>query len=436
MKIQKINESVKWENAMEGNNENIDRLARLRTQVNIDPVMEEVIDSTEKADKNAKDVYTKLAKETKSVTPNDPSTGKKITIKPYTEKFALDEGIFDDSLSEKKSSKKKHICEDYNEYPIATMGLTNTSGIGIYDVNDEEVTYAFIGGGEKEPVKETATVEYECEDEEDCRPYFSVGDTKYYLDDFIRTSFNESVKLNESDSGIEYRDMMYEMVENGDVDAEEILLDLIYWVTEDDMEEFMRIRDLIPKEEVEEESLTEKKTINEYASEDEKDDFNTVLDFVDARLFGTNKQGSKPNSANYKKTYNLLTDINIPIKGGKGRYNYSLFYPDNMAYMSGAEVIGRLSRRYPMFDDGIGVYLIDEDEAVLAKALADELNFNYKIEPIKSDKGFNYVAKIFIPESIMEMPIDKYLESIGKSLSQYKNATKKRGKNKSETEGA
>lgn len=432
MKIQKINESVDWEKSMEGNNENIDRLSRLRTQVNIDPVMEEVIDETEKANKNAKDVYTKLAKGAKSITPKDPGTGKKVTLKPYTEKLALDEGLFE---CEKNSSD---LDEDYGDYPIATMGLTNTSGIGIYDVNDEEVTYAFIDGGEKEPVKETAIIEYECEDEDsDCRPYFSVGDTKYYLDDFIRTSFNESAKLNESDSGIEYRDMMYEMVENGEVDAEEILLDLIYWVTEDDMEEFMRVRDLIPKEEVEEESLTEKKTINEYASEDEKDDFNTVLDFVDARLFGTNKQGSKPNSTNYKKTYNFLTDINVPIKGGKGRYDYALFYPDNMAYMSGAEVIGRLSRRYPMFDDGIGVYLIDEDEAVLAKAVADELNFNYKIEPIKSDKGFNYVIKIFIPESVMEMPIDKYLESIGKSLSQYKNATKKRGKkSKSEIEGA
>lgn len=432
MKIQKINESVDWEKSMEGNNENIDRLSRLRTQVNIDPVMEEVIDETEKADKNAKDVYTKLAKDAKSITPKDPGTGKKVTIKPYTEKLALDEGLFE---CEKNSSD---LDEDYGDYPIATMGLTNTSGIGIYDVNDEEVTYAFIDGGEKEPTKETAKIEYECEEDDyDCRPYFSVGDTRYYLDDFIRTSFNESVNLNESYSGIEYRDMMYEMVENGEVDAKEILLDLIYWVTGEDMEEFMRLRNLIPKEEVEDESLTEKKTINEYASENEKDDFNTVLDFVDARLFGTNKQGSKPNSTNYKKTYNFLTDINVPIKGGKGRYDYALFYPDNMAYMSGAEVIGRLSRRYPMFDEGIGVYLIDEDEAVLAKAVADELNFNYKIEPIKSDKGFNYVIKIFIPESVMEMPIDKYLESIGKSLSQYKNATKKRGKkSKSEIEGA
>ena len=431
MKIQKINESVEWEKVMEGNDNNLDRIKKLKNlQVDIPPVMGDALEDDENFDKNSKEVFTKLAKETKSVTPKDPDTGKKITIKPYTEKLSLDEGLFD---GEKKSFD---LDEDY-ERPIATMGLTNTSGIGIYDVNDEEVTYAFIDGGEKEPVKETATIEYECDDDYDCRPYFSVGDTRYYLDDFIRTSFNESAKLNESDSGIEYRDMMYEMVENGEVDAEEILRDLIYWVTEDDMEEFMRIRDLIPKEEVEEESLTEKKTINEYASEDEKDDFNTVLDFVDARLFGTNKQGSKPSSSNYKNKYNFLTDINIPIKGGKGRYNYSLFYPDNMAYMSGAEIIGRLSRRYPMFDDGIGVYLIDEDEAVLAKALANELNFNYKIEPIKSDKGFNYVAKIFIPESIMEMPIDKYLESIGKSLSQYKNATKKRGKNsKSEIEGA
>ena len=91
---------------------------------------------------------------------------------------------------------------------------------------------------------------------------------------------------------------------------------------------------------------------------------------------------------------------------------------------------GRVGRRFPMFDDGIGVYLIDEDEATLAKAVAEELGFNYKVEPISSDKGFNYVAKIFIPESIMEMPIEEYLTSIGKSLSQYRNRKSKIRKKK------
>ena len=488
MKIKRIREAVDWEKAMEHNNENIDRLARLRTQVNIDPVMEEVIDQTEKADKNAKEVFTKLSKDAESVTPKNPGTGKKITRKPYTEKLVLDESLFndddecmnedyyhfeyksganpyiaktekerdrilrkyknkvtkkndksfviddtekdsfaieeddeeeldwDDDMDEAwyhfeyKSGANPYIAktekerdrllrkykdkvkkvddtsfviddvkkslfdldEDY-ERPIATMGLTNTSGIGIYDLNDEEVTYAFIDGGDKEPVKQTATVEYDCEDEEDCRPYFSVGDTKYFLDDFMRITESKSRKVN----------------------------------------------------------IKKKRNLDEAKDEDEEE---TVLDFVDSRLFGTNRNGSKPSSSNYRKVYNFLDDIQIPLKkfGAKGGFSGSFFYPDTnpqyFASTEGSGAKGSLGRRYPMMDDGIGVYLVDQDEEVLAKAVANELNFNYKLAPISSDKGFQYVAKIFIPESIMDMPIEEYLDSIGKSLKSYKKGTGKRGR--------
>ena len=77
-KNKKVNEAVDWKKVMDSNNANIDRLARLRTQVNIDPVMEEVIDETEKFDKNAEEVYTELTKETEGITPKDPDTGKKL----------------------------------------------------------------------------------------------------------------------------------------------------------------------------------------------------------------------------------------------------------------------------------------------------------------------------------------------------------------------
>lgn len=430
MKIRQIKEAVDWEKVMEHNNDNIDRLARLRTQVNIDPVMEEVIDSTEKADKNAKEVYTKLAKDAESVTPKDPDTGKKLPDNVFTKKLTLDESLFDmnetwyhfqyksganpyiaktekerDRLLRKYKDKVekvdetsfvvddvKEIKEDM-ERPIATMGLTNTSGIGIFDVAGDEVTYAFIGG-ENQPEKETAEIEWDC-DGDDCRPYFSVGDSKYYIDEFVRTSFNESKSnkkskhlCNECDDVKKKREI--ELNEEGN--------DL--W--------------------------------NSYSDDEEEDTEETVIDFVDARLFGTNKNYTKPNSANYKKTYNFLTDVTVPIKGGKGRYDFGFFYPDSLAYMdtTGRGKTGRVGRRFPMFDDGIGVYLIDEDEATLAKAVAEELGFNYKIEPISSDKGFNYVAKIFIPESIMEMPIEEYLTSIGKSMSQYRNRKSKIRKKK------
>lgn len=498
MKIRQIKEAVDWEKAMEHNNDNIDRLARLRTQVNIDPVMEEVIDQTEKADKNSKEVHTKLAKDAEDVTPKDPDTGKKLPDNMYTKKLTLDESLFkeswtsfggswrnqtvrkvtyteedisdiaeelmnwygeyfegwegpdikdalyglngeripncdcpivftmeedeeeeldwDDDMDEAwyhfeyKSGANPYVAktekerdrllrkykgkvkkvddtsfviddvkkssfdldEDY-EKPIATMGLTNTSGIGIYDLNDEEVTFAFIDGSDKEPEKQTATVEYDCEDEEDCRPYFSVGDTKYFLDDFMRITESKSRKVN----------------------------------------------------------IKKKRNLDEAKNKDEEE---TVLDFVDSRLFGTNRNGSKPSSSNYRKVYNFLDDIQIPLKksGAKGGFSGSFFYPDTnpqyFASTEGSGAKGGLGRRYPMMDDGIGVYLVDQDEEVLAKAVANELNFNYKLSPISSDKGFNYVAKIFIPESIMEMPIEEYLDSIGKSLKSYKKGTGKRGR--------
>lgn len=541
MKIKQIREAVDWEKSMDGNNNNLDRIKRLKSlQVDIPPVMGDALEDNEKFDKNSKEVFTKLAKDAKSTTPENPGTGKKITRKPYTEKLTLDEKLFkeawtsfggnwrnqtvrkvnyteedisdiaeelmnwygeyfegwegpdikdalygldgeripgsdcpivftmeedeDDELdwdedeeydeginesygdtkfeassyygrdyrgleddletddySELESwvwekignggfvevrnsetgnrvrldpdkydresddiydilddlkdvlgenlKKSRTIKEDYDR-PIATMGLTNTSGIGIYDLNDEEVTYAFIDGGNKEPVKQTAAVEYDCEDEEDCRPYFSVGDTKYFLDDFMRITESKSSNL-------------------------------------------------------------KKKSLDEAKDSDEIEEEETVLDFVDSRLFGTNKRGSKPSSSNYRKVYNFLDDVQIPIKSGKG-FSSGFFYPDsNSSYYvdsEGSGTTGKLGRRYPMMDDGIGVYLVDKDEEVLAKAVANELGFNYKLTPITSNKGFNYVAKIFIPESIMEMPIEEYLNSIGKSLNSYKKGTGKRGR--------
>ena len=436
MKIRQIKEAVDWEKVMENNNNNIDRLARLRTQVNIDPVMEEVIDSTEKFDKNSKEVFTKLAKDAESTIPKDPDTGKKITRKPYTEKLTLDESLFDinetwyhfeyksganpyvaktekerDRLLRKYKGKVKKVDdtsfviddvekssldleEDY-ERPIATMGLTNTSGIGIYDLNDEEVTYAFIDGSDKEPVKETATIEYDCESDEDCRPYFSVGDTKYYIDEFMRSSFMES-----KNSKKKSKHLCNE--ECSDKKKQDFEL-----------------------EEARDEGNDLWKAYGEDEDEDEED---TVFDFVDARLFGTNKSGLKPNSQNYKKVYNFLSDVVIPIKGGRGRYNYTFFYPSNISHLSGTNELGRRSRRYPMSEDGIGVYLIDEDEAVLAKAVADELGFTCEVVPVSSNIGFDYVAKIHIPDSIMEMPIEDYLESIGKSLASYKTTNRKKGR--------
>ncbi|MBO7211315.1 MAG: hypothetical protein J6V44_09985 [Methanobrevibacter sp.] len=501
MKIEKLNEKVDWKVAMEGNNSNIDRLRNVATQVNIDPVMGEVVRENEKSDKMTGDTFKKLSKELDGITPKDPDTGKKITIKPYTEKLTLDENLFKESwtsfggswrnqtvkkvnyeeedisdvaeelmnwygeyfegwegpdikdalyglngeripgsdcpiiftmeededdeldlgyedeeygesLKEKKSSKKKkHLCESVDE-PIAVLSLNNFGGIEIYDINDEEVTYA-INDGNNISEKETVELKWDCEDEDgDCSPYFNVGDSQYYIRDFIKTKMFESKKLHESDSGIEYRDMMYDMVENGDVDAGEILRDLIYWVTEDDMEEFMRIRNLIPKEDMEE-SLS----LNEYVDENEVvDDEYTVMDLLNDRLFG---YGINKNNFRLKWKF---ADVDPLIKNEQGKIKRGYFYPtadkENIIH-------GMKTDRRSFTMDGVGVFVYDEEEAELARKAAEELGLEFSMKKTRPGNAFDYVAIIKVPEAIQEMPVKDYVESIGKSMSDFLRGTHK-----------
>lgn len=56
-----------------------------------------------------------------------------------------------------------------------------------------------------------------------------------------------------------YSDMLFDMIEEGVVDAAEIAKDLIYWCSEDDIEHYMRVNDLMWEED-EDESLEESYT--------------------------------------------------------------------------------------------------------------------------------------------------------------------------------
>ena len=79
-----LNESVDWEKSMDRNDSNLKRIKRLKNlQVDISPVMGDALEDDEKFDKNSKEVFTKLAKNAKDITPKDPGTGKKLTNKPY-----------------------------------------------------------------------------------------------------------------------------------------------------------------------------------------------------------------------------------------------------------------------------------------------------------------------------------------------------------------
>lgn len=122
MKVEKLNEKVDWKVAMEGNNSNIDRLRNVATQVNIDPVMGEVIRENEESDKMTGDTFKELSKELDGITPKDPDTGKKITMKPYTEKLSLDESLFSEDYSREFSNnviysdnKKQEFADFIND---------------------------------------------------------------------------------------------------------------------------------------------------------------------------------------------------------------------------------------------------------------------------------------------------------------------------------
>ena len=122
MKIEKLNEKVDWKVAMEGNNSNIDRLRNVATQVNIDPVMGEVIRENEESDEMTGNTFKELSKELDGITPKDPDTGKKITMKPYTEKLSLDESLFSEDYSREFSNnviysdnKKQEFADFIND---------------------------------------------------------------------------------------------------------------------------------------------------------------------------------------------------------------------------------------------------------------------------------------------------------------------------------
>lgn len=77
MKIRQIKEAVDWEKSMDGNDNNLDRIKRLKNlQVDIPPVMGDALEDDEKFDKNSKEVFTKLSKDAESVTPKSPGTEK------------------------------------------------------------------------------------------------------------------------------------------------------------------------------------------------------------------------------------------------------------------------------------------------------------------------------------------------------------------------
>jgi hypothetical protein len=69
---------------------------------------------------------------------------------------------------------------------IATKHLTNSSGIGIYDIDDTEeiVHFSYCFEGNHGRVL-TANLQHDVQG----RLYFSSRDYKHYIEDFIRTNY-------------------------------------------------------------------------------------------------------------------------------------------------------------------------------------------------------------------------------------------------------
>ena len=343
-----LNESKDWSSAMENNNTNIDRLARLRTQVNIDPVMEEVIDSTEKADKNAKEVFTKLAKDAKDITPKDPGTGKKITIKPYTEKLTLDENLFKESWitfdgSWKDQTVKKVFYEEDDISDIAER-LMNWYGECFEGWEAADIKDALYGlEGERIPGS-------------DCPIIFT---------------------MEESDE------------------------DEYDWGSDNDDEEY--------DESLEKKSLEDLNLLEYVNEEDVEDDDYTVYDLLNDRLFGYGI-----NKSNFRVKWKFA-EVEPTVKTRDGKLKRGYFYP---TIHQDELVTGKGDDRRAFTEDGIGVFVHDEDEASLVKKCAEELNLDFVMKKlVRPHNGFNYVATIKVSDDIQEMPIKDYMESIGKSMS-------------------
>ena len=75
---------------------------------------------------------------------------------------------------------------------------------------------------------------------------------------------------------------------------------------------------------------------------------------------------------------------------------------------------------------GTPVYVYNEDEALLAKTCAKELNLRFELKKTGkySTKDFPFIAIIYLNDRAEELPLEEYVKSIGKSIDDFK-----RGKN-------
>ena len=410
-----INESVDWEKSMDENNNNLDRIKRLKNlQVDIPPVMGDALEDNEKFDKNAKEVFTKLSKDASSTIPKDPGTGKKITIKPYTEKLTLDENLFKESWVSYGGSWRGQTVKSvtYEEDDISDIAeeLMNWYGEYFEGWEGPDIKSALYGlDGERIPGSDCPivfTMEEDEEDDwdEDDEEYDeSLKEAKIKKPKFWNSMFTTKV-IDAYKNGKLTMDNIddWETEYNGGIKPTNM-------GTKEILAYYMNTGKDPRNESLEKKSLEDLNLLEYVNEEDAEDDEYTVYDLLNDRLFGYGI-----NKSNFRVKWKFA-EIEPTVKTRDGKLKRGYFYP---TIHQDELVTGKSDDRRAFTEDGIGVFVHDEDEASLVKKCAEELDLDFVMKKlVRPHNGFNYIATIKVSDDIQEMPIKDYMESIGKSMS-------------------
>lgn len=82
-------------------------------------------------------------------------------------------------------------------------------------------------------------------------------ETGWLVYGFDYEALNESIDEDFNSGVREYSDMLFDMIEEGMVDAKQIAEDLIYWCSEDDIKHYMKVNDLMFEEDEDDEDPEE-----------------------------------------------------------------------------------------------------------------------------------------------------------------------------------
>lgn len=426
MHINKKSISESIEDSMKNNKPNVKRMRASNPQSVVNPVMDDALKSSEEFDKNSEKAFTDLSKKSKDITPQSPTTGKKVNRRPYTEGFKLDESLFDDpydeSLNDTTSNRNAPASRQLLDY--AKM-RENQDGNG-FAVLRNFVEYGSdrIGGPFEDYV----------------RKY--INDRREFPDGLWGDLMGEDLDLSNDEDFDTYSnfnsdlynamsDVVYDYSSKG-ISKKDIEKAVEWFLThffddydEDKLEENKHIKKAKSYTSAKSKSPLSESRWDDYDDAEELDQ-ETVYDFIDERLFGVSYTG-RINGGNYRATNKFCSDVWMNLTRPGGATKKTFFYPDHFdgAVDDESRESSTESRRAPT-SDGIAVYLRDESEGNLAKAVADELELDYKVKQIGSynKTNYKYIATIVIPDYIAEMPIDEYLPTIGKSITDYKKPRK------------